>query len=131
MNSKFEKWDESGTLEFLQKVADACVHCGKCRESCAFLDKYEMDLGDVSKLQEHVYGCFLCGNCDRVCPVGISGRQELPKCHGGPGAVPGLQFSFHVPEDQPKNFGPVQGQGNRNGVRLLRKAHCGAGALSG
>lgn len=73
--SKFEKWDENCSLESLQNIADACVHCGKCRENCAFLDKYEMDLGDVTKLQEHIYGCFLCGNCDRVCPAGISGRQ--------------------------------------------------------
>ena len=46
--------DIDGSLESLQNIADACVHCGKCRENCAFLDKYEMDLGDVTKLQEHV-----------------------------------------------------------------------------
>lgn len=105
--SKFEKWDENCLLEFLQNIADACVHCGKCRENCAFLDKYEMDLGDVTKSQEHVYGCFLCGNCDRVCPAGISGRQlfqNLRRMQVRDGKLEEKPYSFVLKEKKEYKF---------------------------
>ena len=105
--SKFEKWDETCSLESLQNIADACVHCGKCRENCAFLDKYEMDLGDVTKLQEHVYGCFLCGNCDRVCPAGISGRQlfqNLRRMQVRDGKLEEKPYSFVLKEKKDYKF---------------------------
>ena len=105
--SKFEKWDENCSLESLQNIADACVHCGKCRENCAFLDKYEMDLGDVTKLQEHVYGCFLCGNCDRVCPAGISGRQlfqNLRRMQVRDGKLEEKPYSFVLKEKKDYKF---------------------------
>ena len=37
--SKFEKWDENCSLESLQNIADACVHCGKCRENRRVADR--------------------------------------------------------------------------------------------
>ena len=157
MGTRIARWNP------WQNIADACVHCGKCRENCAFLDKYEMDLGDVTKLQEHVYGCFLCGNCDRVCPAGISGRQlfqNLRRMQVRDGKLEKKPYSFVLKEKKDYNSGitemPRRGgccsraatslrcfrrptgksrtcarPRHRNGVRLLRKAHCGAGALPG
>lgn len=52
-----------------------CVHCHICQEQCAFLKKYKIDIGDVDKLNELAYHCFLCGKCTSVCPVGIDGRE--------------------------------------------------------
>ena len=54
--------------------ADRCVHCHLCQKHCAFLSKYQMDIGDTEKLRELSYHCFLCGVCSEVCPLGIDGR---------------------------------------------------------
>ena len=54
--------------------ADKCIHCHKCRENCAFLTKYCIDICDIERLRELAYHCFLCGRCTEVCPVGIDGR---------------------------------------------------------
>lgn len=56
---------------------DKCVHCHKCRDNCAFLSKYEIDICDTDKLKELAYHCFLCGRCTAVCPVGIDGRALI------------------------------------------------------
>lgn len=55
--------------------AEACVHCHLCRDNCAFLKKYGIDIGDTERLRELAYHCFLCGKCTEVCPVHIDGRQ--------------------------------------------------------
>lgn len=52
----------------------ACIHCHLCRQNCAFLGKYGIDIGDTRKLRELSMHCFLCGTCSRVCPAGIDGR---------------------------------------------------------
>lgn len=59
-----------------QKTIDAskCVHCHLCQKNCSFLKKYSIDIGDIDKLNELAYHCFLCGRCSQVCPVGIDGR---------------------------------------------------------
>lgn len=56
---------------------DKCVHCHKCRDNCAFLSKYGIDICDTDKLKELAYHCFLCGRCTAVCPVGIDGRALI------------------------------------------------------
>lgn len=56
---------------------DACMHCGICRRSCPFLAKYGIVIGDVERLEELAYHCFLCGTCTRVCPEGIDGRHAV------------------------------------------------------
>lgn len=53
---------------------DDCIHCGKCKKNCLFLQKYDIDIGDKEKLYELAYHCFLCGECSRVCPIGIDGK---------------------------------------------------------
>ena len=57
------------------RSAEACVHCHLCRENCAFLEKYGIDIGDTEELRNLAYHCFLCGTCGRVCPKGIDGRE--------------------------------------------------------
>lgn len=54
-----------------------CVHCGSCSENCSFLKKYHLDIGDHERLRALSYHCFLCGECTRVCPIGIDGRQII------------------------------------------------------
>lgn len=54
-----------------------CIHCGKCREHCTFLEKYKLDLSEGQRLKELAYHCFLCGRCRQVCPKGIDGREIM------------------------------------------------------
>ena len=56
---------------------DRCVRCGKCRDACLFLTKYNLVIGDKERLRPLAYHCFLCGRCTRVCPVHIDGRQVI------------------------------------------------------
>lgn len=79
-------------VRLVEKMAEACVHCGLCTRNCAFLDKYSMDLQDFSKSPEKAYSCFLCRKCTEVCPKGISGEQIALQLRGafvqkGNGAV--------------------------------------------
>lgn len=54
-----------------------CIHCKKCTRNCDFLSKYNIDIGDIDKLEKLAYHCFLCGECDRVCPKKIKGRDVV------------------------------------------------------
>lgn len=60
-----------------KKPATDCVFCHKCQDNCVFLSKYGIDIGDVDRLRELAYHCFLCGRCSEVCPVGIDGRAVI------------------------------------------------------
>lgn len=64
-------------MSALHTDTDACVHCHLCRKGCAFLSKYELDIGDAEQLRKLAYHCFLCGKCTKVCPKGIDGRQVI------------------------------------------------------
>jgi len=69
-----------------------CIHCRKCTQNCAFLQKYNLDIGGQERLNELAYHCFLCGTCSQVCPQGIDGRgvilkmrqQQVRECKGLP-----------------------------------------------
>lgn len=54
-----------------------CIHCGKCRMHCTFLEKYKLDLSNTEELRKLAYHCFLCGKCTQVCPKGIDGREII------------------------------------------------------
>ena len=54
-----------------------CIHCHACRDNCAFLGKYNIDIGDAERLRELAMSCFLCGTCSSVCPVEIDGRAAV------------------------------------------------------
>lgn len=56
---------------------DDCIHCGKCKKNCLFLQKYDIAIGDKEKLYELAYHCFLCGECSKVCPIGIDGKEII------------------------------------------------------
>ena len=57
--------------------SENCIHCHLCRDNCAFLSKYGIDIGDTDELKGLVYHCFMCGRCTSVCPVGIDGRALI------------------------------------------------------
>ena len=76
--------------EYLNKVADECIHCTACTKKCLFLTKYKMDLGEFAKRPELAKSCFMCDSCLRACPIDLDGakvainhREDL----GGYGAV--------------------------------------------
>lgn len=77
LNKKYENYDfkDKTNEELKQDVSQQCINCGKCKEACSFLTKYDMTFKDMEKIEEHAYSCFLCGRCTEVCPVGIDGRQ--------------------------------------------------------
>lgn len=52
-----------------------CIDCGLCTKNCVFLTKYNINLKEYAKMTELAYNCYLCGECKRVCPVDIDGRQ--------------------------------------------------------
>ena len=52
-----------------------CIECGKCTKVCLFLEKYDMNLKDYADRKDLAFHCYLCGECKRVCPVDIDGRQ--------------------------------------------------------
>lgn len=67
---------EAKTASKIEGV-QSCIHCHICRDNCAFLSKYGIDIGDTDRLRELAYHCFMCGMCTRVCPVHIDGAQVV------------------------------------------------------
>lgn len=57
--------------------AEKCTQCGLCQSNCSMLSKYGINIGDIEKLRELAYHCFLCGECARVCPEGINGKAVV------------------------------------------------------
>lgn len=62
-------------VEDLKSSYEKCIDCGKCTNCCLFLKKYNINLKDYANLPNLAYNCYLCGECKRVCPVDIDGRQ--------------------------------------------------------
>lgn len=62
-------------METAKQLTESCVHCGLCTGKCAFLQKYGLDLRGFAEHPELAYHCFLCGDCGRVCPQKIDGRE--------------------------------------------------------
>ena len=54
---------------------EKCIDCGRCTRECLFLDKYGLNLKDYLERPDLAYNCYLCGQCKRVCPVDIDGRE--------------------------------------------------------
>lgn len=52
-----------------------CIACGRCTAGCVFLDKYQINLQEYAGRPELAYHCFLCRECERVCPVSIDGGE--------------------------------------------------------
>lgn len=57
--------------------SQTCAHCRICQESCLFLQKYGITIGDIEAHEELLYHCFLCGKCTQSCPEGIDGRARI------------------------------------------------------
>lgn len=62
-------------MKTAEKLTETCIHCGCCAAVCGFLKKYRLDLQGFAEHPELAYHCFLCGDCCRVCPRDISGRE--------------------------------------------------------
>ena len=62
-------------MKTLKVDYEKCIDCGKCTEVCVFLKKYNMNIKDYSSQPDLAYNCYLCGECKRVCPVDLDGRQ--------------------------------------------------------
>lgn len=62
-------------MENLTVNYEKCIDCGRCTDNCLFLKKYDINLKEYASLPELAYNCYLCGECKRVCPVSIDGRQ--------------------------------------------------------
>lgn len=54
-----------------------CINCKLCTKHCSFLTKYNISIGDINILKDLAYNCFLCGECTRVCPKNIDGKQII------------------------------------------------------
>lgn len=86
-----------------------CIHCGKCTRHCLFLEKYKIDLKELSEKPELAYHCFLCGACKHVCPKGIDGKQialdmreNIVKQRGG--KLPDNSYDGLILEKSPYKF---------------------------
>ena len=62
-------------MKTVKQLTETCIHCGCCTSVCGFLKKHRLDLQDFSQHPELAYHCFLCGDCFRVCPRDIDGRE--------------------------------------------------------
>lgn len=62
-------------MKTVKQLTENCIHCGRCTSVCGFLKKHKLDLQDFSEHPELAYHCFLCGDCFRVCPRDIDGRE--------------------------------------------------------
>nr|WP_296032522.1 (Fe-S)-binding protein [uncultured Dorea sp.] len=60
-----------------KNIVETCTHCHACQNQCVFLKKYGIDIGDIKRLNELAYHCFLCGKCTEVCPEKIDGRAYI------------------------------------------------------
>lgn len=54
---------------------EKCIDCGICTDSCIFLKKYNINSKEYASRPDLAFNCYLCGECKRVCPVDIDGRQ--------------------------------------------------------
>lgn len=86
-----------------------CVHCGKCTKHCLFLEKYGIDLKELSEKPELAYHCFLCGACKEVCPKGIDGKaialaNRRKQVEAGGGKLPDKSYDGLLLEKNPYKF---------------------------
>ena len=95
----------------IEQASERCTHCGACTEACAFLAKYGLALGDVEALEALSFHCFLCGDCSRVCPEGIDGRQLVLQMRERRNA-----------EAAPKGYGALLAEKRRYPFRNYRHA---------
>lgn len=66
-------------MEEIKEMVKDCIHCKRCTRNCEFLTKYNIDIGNIEELEKVAYHCFLCGECDRVCPKNIECREVVLK----------------------------------------------------
>lgn len=92
----------------IEKV-NHCIHCGACTDTCVFLGKYKIDVQQMTEKPELAYHCFLCNQCQSVCPMDISGSKvaiELRRMmvEKGNGKLPDNSYDGLVLEKYPYKF---------------------------
>ncbi len=58
-----------------KEIAELCVSCGECAESCRILSELDVSPGSIAARgveSYEAYGCALCGKCEAICSVGLS-----------------------------------------------------------
>ncbi|MEL1136009.1 (Fe-S)-binding protein [Desulfitobacterium sp. THU1] len=61
--------------EWKKEIAENCLGCGECAESCRILTKLAESPVDIATRgvdSAEAYGCALCGKCEAVCSLGLS-----------------------------------------------------------
>ena len=61
--------------KLLKEEVSDCISCGLCTRKCDFLKKYNINLAEFTERKDLAYHCFLCGECERVCPKDIDGKK--------------------------------------------------------
>lgn len=103
--------------EKMEEMVSDCIECGLCTRNCLFLDKYNINLREFSTREDIAYHCFLCGECKRVCPKNIDGRQiaiEMRRklVEDNSGKIPEKGYSMLVMEKKDyifKNYRKAKG----------------------
>lgn len=62
-------------MSALSALSGDCIGCSLCQRHCLFLQKYGINLRELSMRPELLYGCFLCDRCLSDCPKDISGKE--------------------------------------------------------
>lgn len=66
---------KAGKIEFRNEIAEQCIGCDLCKDGCLLLEEIDQELVDIATRNpevEEAYACFLCGQCEAVCPLGLS-----------------------------------------------------------
>ncbi len=73
---------KAGKPDYRGDIAEQCIGCDLCKEGCLLLEEIDQDLVEIASREievDEAYGCFLCGQCEAVCPIGLSPGKMFEK----------------------------------------------------
>ena len=65
------------------EIAEQCIACNACSEDCLLLQEIGEDPAAIAErgaTVDEAYACFLCGQCEAVCPVDLSLKKMFNEC---------------------------------------------------